>query len=207
MRAALLRRAAALRGDRRGATIVEFAFVAPVMCLFLVAAFDVAHQLYLTATLQGIVQKTARDSTLESGSTTAAATAIDNKVRRQVLAIATNATLQFNRRYYRTFALAQAATAETWIEGNGNATCDNNESYQDTNGNSTWDADGGDAGQGGAKDKTVYTVTVTHRPLLPIWRYIGGASSRTITAKTVLQNQPYGDQGSYSTTVVTRNCT
>ena len=56
---ALLRQ---LRGDRRGVTVIEFAIVAPVMCLFLVAAFDVAHQLYLTATLQGIVQKTARDS-------------------------------------------------------------------------------------------------------------------------------------------------
>ncbi len=192
--------------DARGVTAVEFSIVAPIMCLLLVCAFDVAHQLYLTATLQGIVQKTSRDSSLESGSTTSAATAIDAKVSTQVLAIANNATVTFKRRYYRTFAKAQAAVAETWSDTNGNGTCDNGEGYQDANNNYGWDDDGGDAGQGGAKDKTVYTVTVTYTHLLPIWKYLGGSNSQTVTARTVLQNQPYGDQASYSGTIVTRYC-
>jgi Flp pilus assembly protein TadG len=199
-------RQAALWRDLRGVSALEFAFVAPVMCLLLVGAFDIAHGLYVTATVQGIVQKTSRDSSLESGSTTAAATAIDNRVRAQVLALANNGTVAFKRRYYRTFTLAQTAIAETWNEGNGNGRCDNGEGYQDANGNGVWDADGGDAGQGGAKDKTVYTVTVSHQHLLPVWKYIGGSNMQTITASTVLQNQPYGDQASYSATIVTRYC-
>ena len=203
---ALRRAARVLRRDEHGIAAVEFAIIAPVMCLFLVAAFDIAHQLYLTATLQGVVQKTARDSSLESGGAAAAATAIDNKVRAQVYPLASNGTVTFNRRFYRTFAKAQAAAAETWTDGNGNGTCDNGEGYQDANSNGVWDADGGDAGQGGAKDKTVYTVTVTYEHLLPVWKYLGGSNMQTVTAKTVLQNQPYGDQGSYSTAVTTRYC-
>lgn len=197
---------AALWRDRRAASILEFAFVAPVMCLLLVGAFDIAHGLYVTTTVQGIVQKTSRDSSLESGSTAAAATAIDDRVRAQVLALANNATVTFKRRFYRTFSLAQSALAETWADANRNGTCDNNEGYQDANANNTWDADGGDAGQGGAKDKTVYTVTVSYQHLLPVWKYIGGSNMQTITANTVLQNQPYGDQASYSATIVTRYC-
>ncbi|OYX46938.1 MAG: hypothetical protein B7Y97_13125, partial [Sphingomonas sp. 32-66-10] len=36
----------ALRRDESGATIVEFAMVAPVLGLVLLGAFDVAHTLY-----------------------------------------------------------------------------------------------------------------------------------------------------------------
>ena len=192
-----------LADDRRGAAALEFAFVAPVLCLFLVGAFDTAHTLYMTATLQGVVQKTARDSSLEGQNNTI----IDNRVRAQVSALANNSTITIKRRFYRTFALAKQAQAEPWLDINGNGTCDNGEGYTDNNGNLVWDADGGDAGQGGAKDRTVYTVTVSYPRMLPLWRYIGGSSTQTLTAQTVLENQPYGEQASYSTNVVTRNCT
>lgn len=202
------RTAIGLGCNERGTTLVEFAFVAPVLCLLLVGAFDIAHSLYLTAVLQGVVQKTSRDSALESGASVAAGQAIDNKVTAQITELVNpSKPIEFKRRFYRTFSLAQQAQAETWTEVNGDGTCDNGESYQDNNGNGIWDADGGDANQGGAKDKTVYTVTVTYKHLLPIWKYIGGSDTAVVTAQTVLANQPYGDQGSYSTTIATRTCT
>lgn len=192
--------------DVRGVTAVEFGIVAPVLCLFLVGAFDMAHSLYMTATLQGVVQKTARDSSIESNTTTVTADAIDDRVRAQVRAIANNATIVFSRRFYKTFAKAQAAQAETWTDTNRNGRCDAGEGYQDANANLVWDADGGDAGQGKAKDRTVYTVTVSYPRLLPIWKFVGIGNTQTIIAKTVLQNQPYAEQTAYSTTVATRYC-
>lgn len=196
-------RIVSLRNDQGGAAVIEFAFVAPVFCLFLMGAFDIAHTLYTTATLQGIVQKTARDSALAGSS----ASVIDARVRGQVTALVNNATIVFNRRFYRTFALAQQAQAETWTDSNHNGTCDNGEGYQDNNANGVWDSDGGDAGQGGAKDRTVYTVTVSYQHLFPMWKMIGLPSLQTMTARTVLENQPYGDQDSYTAPVVTRYCT
>lgn len=197
--------AGALRRDESGATVVEFAMVAPVLGLVLLGAFDVAHTLYTRAAMQGVVQKTARDSTLESGADATAQTALDDKVRAQVKALANNATITINRRFYRTFSDAAAARAEDWTDTNGNGVCDGSEPYQDANRNNSWDRDGGNAGQGGAKDATLYTVTASYPRIFPLYNLVGGSRTTTITASTVLRNQPYGDQGSYGTSQV-RNC-
>ncbi|KQN26175.1 hypothetical protein ASE86_08475 [Sphingomonas sp. Leaf33] len=197
---------ALLRRDKRGATIVEFAIVAPVMCMLLMGAFDVSHTLYTQAALQGIVQKTARDSTLEASNAAEAQTLLDEKVRDQVSALYKAANITISRRFYRSFTEAAAARAETYTDTNANNTCDAGEPYEDTNGNSVWDRDGGNAGQGGAKDATLYTVTLTYPHVMPVAGMLGLGNTTTVSAKTILRNQPYGDQDSYGAMVV-RNCT
>lgn len=197
--------AAALRRDARGVTVVEFAIVAPVLCLFLAGTFDMAHTLYMKAVLQGIVQKTARDSSLQLNSTDASAqAAIDARVTAQVKALANNATPTFLRRYYKTFSDAQAAKAEPYKDTNNDGRCDNGEAYTDINNNGVWDADGGD-NSGGAKDRTVYTVQVSYPRMLPIWKFIGISNTTVLTAQTVLEIQPYDEQSGYGT-ATTRNC-
>jgi len=188
--------------DKRGATIVEFAIVAPVMALMLLGGFDTAHSLYMRAVLQGIVQKTARDATLETATDTDAQDALDTKVKVQVKAIANNADIAITRRFYRTFSDAAAAKAETWTDTNKDGKCDNGEPFEDDNNNGVWDADGGDAGQGGAKDRTLYTVSVSYPRFFPLYRIIGGSSTTRISASTILENQPYSDQGNYSAPTV-----
>jgi len=173
--------------------------------VLLLGAFDISHTLYSRAVLQGIVQKTARDSTLESNTDSAAQTVLDNRVRAQASALANNATITITRRYYRDYTSAATAQAEAWTDTNHNGTCDSGEPYQDSNQNSSWDRDGGNSGQGGAKDATLYTVTMSFPRMFPAAAFIGGSTTTTISAATVLRNQPYGDQGSYSTAVV-RNC-
>lgn len=194
-----------LARDQRGVTVVEFAIIAPVMLLLLLGAFDTAHSLYMRSVLQGVVQKVARDSALESGTEAEQQEILDNKVRASVKAIANNAAITITRRYYRTFSQASAAQAEAWTDTNGNGTCDAGEPYQDANNNTYWDSDGGDSGQGGAKDKTVYTVAMSYPRYFPLYRIIGGSNTTKVTASTVLANQPYGDQGSYGPPTV-RNC-
>lgn len=193
--------------DRRGATLTEFAIVAPVMCLFLVGGFDTAHTLYMRAALQGIVQKTGRDSALETGTDATVQAATDAKVLAQVRQLAKNATVTYSRRFYRTFSQALAARRENFTDTDHDGTCNHNEPYTDANNNSVWDADGGDGGQGGAKDKTVYTVTVTYPRLFPLQGFIPALpANQVLTASTVLQNQPYSDQSSYTNTTTVRNC-
>ncbi|MBX9795663.1 TadE/TadG family type IV pilus assembly protein [Sphingomonas sp.] len=192
--------------NERGATIVEFGFVAPVFMLALVGIFDVSHSLYLRAVLQGIVQKVGRDSGLETNTTQTARDTLDARVRAQIIPLANNATVDITRRFYRTFTDAANARPEPWTDTNSNGRCDNGESYTDNNSNSMWDADGSDGGQGGAKDKAVYTVTVTYRPVFPLWRFMGWSNSTQVSATTILANQPYGDQAVYATPRV-RQCT
>lgn len=191
--------------DERGATIIEFAMVAPVMCMMLMAGFDISHTLYTRSTLQGVVQKTARDATLEEGGDSDTQAALDAKVTAQVKAMHNNADIVITRRFYRTFAEAAAQRAETFTDTNSNGKCDAGEPYQDENNNSVWDVDGGNAGQGGAKDATLYTVKVSYQRIMPIWKIIGGSNTAVVTASTILKNQPFGDQGSYAAPTV-RNC-
>jgi len=197
------RLAARVARDEKGATVVEFAIIAPVMCMLLLGAFDVGHTLYMRSVLQGIVQKVARDSTLETGLITATQDTLDERVRTQVRALANNATTTITRRYYRSFTNAAASQFEPYTDTNGNGTCNAGEPYQDNNNNSRWDATGGNTGSGGAKDAVLYTVTVTYPRFFPINAMIGGSSTTTVTGSTVLRNQPYGDQ----TVPTVRNCT
>lgn len=184
--------------DQRGATVIEFALVAPIMILFLVGAFDIGHTLYMRVVLQGVVQRTARDSGLEDATNVARQTALDNNVRAQVMKLAGNAKVEFSRRFYRTFADASAKRPEVWtVDTNRNGICDAGEPFTDTNNNGVRDLDGGDEGQGGAKDRTIYTVRVSYPRMLPLNNFIGGSNTTTITARTILENQPYTDQGSY----------
>ncbi len=197
-----------LARDERGATIVEFAIVAPVMAILLLGAFDIAHSLYMRAVLQGIVQKVARDSTLESGLDATTQATLDAKVSRQAKALVNNADVSITRKWYRTFSNAAAAKFEPFTDANGNGICDGpsggtpGELYEDNNGNGRWDASGGNTGAGGAKDAVVYTVTVNYTRMFPVYGLFGGSNTSSVTASTVLRNQPYGDQG----VATVRNC-
>jgi len=195
----------ALAADERGSTLVEFAIVAPVMGIMLLGAFDVGHTLYMRSVLQGVVQKTARDATLQDAGTPENAQMLDDRVRAQAKAIANNGDIKITRRFYRTFTAAAAAKAEDWSDINKNGRCDDGEPYEDANQNNVWDADGGDQGQGGAKDAVLYTVSITYPRMFPLYNLIGVPPTTTVSADTVLRNQPYGDQGQYAAPVQ-RNC-
>lgn len=197
--------ASRLRDDRRGVALLEFALITPVFLMLLMGACDLAHRLYMQSSLQGVVQKAARDSSLESGTDAEIQAKLDQRVTNAVTSLAKSAKVTITRRFYRTFVEAEAADPESWTDTNKNKTCDAKEPYQDENNNGVWDADGGDSGQGTAKDRTVYTVSATFPHLFPFWRLLGGTASYELAARTVLENQPYSDQQSYAKPTV-RNC-
>lgn len=194
-----------LAPDERGTALTEFGLLFPVFALLVMGALDIAHTLYMNSVLQGALQKAARDSTLETGTAGSTQTSIDNAVKSQVQDLHKSATVTFSRRYYKSFSTASAAQAESFTDSNANGTCDAGEPYQDNNNNSVWDADGGNAGQGGAKDVTIYKVTVTYPHMFPLYKFIGGSNMETVEAQTVLANQPYGAQSQYGAPTV-RNC-
>tara|TARA_R110000782_G_scaffold78276_2_gene154880 strand:- start:25904 stop:26530 length:627 start_codon:yes stop_codon:yes gene_type:complete len=199
----LLRRA---KDDARGATLVEFGFVAPIFCLLLVGVMDVGHTLYMRAVLQGVVQKAARDSGLENGSESTRQAEIDARIHDSVVKLHNGANVDITRRYYRTFEKASAATAESFTDTNANGTCDNGEPYQDDNNNNVWDSDGGDAGQGAAKDVVVYTADVSYPRIIPLQNFIPSYPDIVhVKAVTVMANQPFGEQSQYAAPTV-RNC-
>jgi Flp pilus assembly protein TadG len=183
----------ALRNDDRGATLIEFAFVAPVMLLMLMGFFDLAHQAYAQSVLTGAVNKAARDATLEGGGD--AGVELDNKVATQVrLVTGERATFTPVRLSYTDFRGVGTAERFTDAGAPGNNRYDRGECFFDTNGNGVWDSDIGRSGQGGAQDAVLYRVTVSYPRLFPMPRMLGWSGTQEISASTVLRNQPYADQ-------------
>jgi hypothetical protein len=155
--------------------------------------------------LDGAIQDIARDSSLEDGGILSKQEAIDARITAQIKKLNNNATVTIKRRYYRNFTNAYNADAEEFTDTNSDGECNNGEPYVDANLNDTWDSDGGDAGQGGAKDVSIVTVSVTYERLFPMAALAGLPENVTVAANTVLANQPYGDQAQYGQ-AQTRNC-
>jgi Flp pilus assembly protein TadG len=196
-----------------GATILEFGLIAPALCVLLLGSLDVAHTLYMQSVLQGAVQKAARDGTLESsaGMGSTPRDAIDTIVKNQLGTLNKTATITITRRFYKTFSKAAAAQAETFTDSAApspfrDGKCNNGEAYVDANDNGRFDRDGGDSIENaGARDNVVYTVNVSYPRMFPLDKLVGGKGTTSLTATTVLANQPYGDQAQYNTPSA-RNC-
>lgn len=191
-----------LRQDREGVTLVEFAFVGPVLILMLMGLFDIAHTQYTSAVLYGAVQKAARDYTLESATTSAAT--IDTRVQDQIRSVMPNgATITFTKTAFDDFK--NVNEREEYTDLNNNGTCNTGEPYQDENNNGVWDIYRGQSGLGTARDVMLYTTNVTYPRLFPMFGMIGLPANVTLSATTVLRRQPF-DQGSNMSPTV-RNCT
>jgi Flp pilus assembly protein TadG len=198
-----------LSKDRRGTTILEFGLIAPSLMALLFGALDVGHTLYMQSILQGAVQKAARDGTLETagGTTEEIRNAIDAKVRSQLLLLNKSATIDIRRRFYKSFTQAAAAQPEVFYDTAApsayhDGICNHGERFDDRNGNGVWDSDGADSvDHAGARDNVVYTVSISYPRMFPIDRLIGGSGTTSMTATTVLSNQPYGDQEQYGAVV------
>jgi len=186
--------------DDRGVTAVEFALLAPVFVLMIMGFFDLAHRTYATAILQGALQKAGRDSTLETG--TSKANDIDDAVKAQVKkVVGANATYTSARLAYADFSAVGDPEPYT-DKAPLNGRYDVGECYQDVNGNAKWDADLGKAGQGGAQDVVLYRMTVSYTRVFPMAKILGWSTNQSITASTVLRNQPYGDQAATPSTLI-----
>lgn len=185
--------------DTAGAVLVEFALVAPVLLLMLLATFEVGHGLYTQAQLQGAVQAAARSSTLEGAAGHAGT--IDERVAQAVAEIRPEATIDFGRRSYASFS--RVGQAEDFVDVNGDGLCNDGEQFEDANGNGVWDEDRGRTGFGGARDVVVYTVTITYPRTFGMAQMFGFTREVTVVATTVLRNQPYDEQDLSS---VTGNC-
>jgi len=218
---------ACLRVDARGSSIIEFAIIFPIMMIMIMGMLELCYKQYGIAVLQGVVQKAARDSSLQTGATNA--TALDARVRTLYSEInsMSGTTFTFSRRNFEDFSNAGRLEPSN---GPGGRCAPPPPSpalpytYTDINSDSIWN-DGGAAGQGGAQDVVLYTVTVSYPSLLPIQtlfrfqqtqRPWGGSTNapdttaswanQTISASTVLRNQPFANQAARTPGTTVLNC-
>lgn len=175
--------------DRRGTSVTEFGLLAPVMLALFMGLSDVLYQAYLQSVLNGAVQKAGRDSGIEGGASNTST--IDAKVQTSIRQLSQTATFTSTRKSYDSFT---EVAPEPFTDTNNNGMRDPGECFTDQNANGTWDSDPGTTGQGGAGAVTLYTMTVTYPRLFPIMGFFGVGNTQTISASTLLKNQPYATQ-------------
>lgn len=191
--------------DRSGAAAMEFALVAPTMALFMMGIGDLLYGMYAQSILIGAVQKAGRDATLQQNTSSTATGNIDTAVMTMVKNVAPAATYVSTRENYTTFSIVDKPEPFTDHPTTGTVGVrDPGECYSDVNGNGQWDADGSRTGVGGASDIAQYTINVTYPRIFPVAKLLGWGASATITAQTLLKNQPYAAQ---STPTVLTICT
>jgi hypothetical protein len=186
-----------LEDDRRGATLTEFGFVAPVLCLMIMGIFDMAHSQYTNSLINGTLQKAGRDLTLETAGSQQ--DAIDEAVRAEVLKVVpSTATVEFEKLSH--FDFSDIGEAEEFSDDNNDGACNDGEVFVDANENGQWDANRGREGIGGARDAVLYTAVVTYPRLFPMYGLAGLPQNVTLRASTVLRNQPFDEQDRSNTT-------
>jgi Flp pilus assembly protein TadG len=185
-RPALLSRLARLRRDRSGVTIVEFAIVLPVLCILLVGTFELGYRSYVTAVVQGALREAARMATVGGVSMEE----IDARVRARLSDFARNATVTTSATSYFEFAdvgQPEKITSDTAPLGQYNP----GDCFEDANGNGTYDLDRGRGGLGQADDVVRYRASITYPSMFPIGSLFGWGHNVTVSAETMLRNQPY----------------
>lgn len=179
-----------LRNEQRGATLVEFALISPVLISILLGAMDLSRAVYVRSVLEGELQNAARKATMQTGQSAAGQAATDKIVTDRLKQISKATTLKFTRVAYLSYKKAEARK-EDFTDLNGNGKCDAGEPFEDVNGNSSWDMDAGSSGQGNAKDAVIYTVTATIPHVFPVGGLFGWDPYMKVESSTVLRNQPY----------------
>ncbi len=196
----LCRTLAALRRDESGATLVEFAFVAPPLILILLAGSDLGHRSYVSAVLQGALTDAARTASVENPSISGTGDTLEERVAesilRQVSPIATSGfTLEVAQSNYYDFSgIGNPEKIAQDYDGDGNYDPDDGDCFYDLNENGEFDLDTGRDGIGGANDVVFYEATLTMDAIVPIASFIGGESEYVLVAETAIRNQPWETQ-------------
>ncbi len=181
-----------LARDSKATAVIEFALVLPAMLLLIMGMSEVSYQGYMQSVLSGAMQKAGRDSTIQGNSTSS----VDTAVLAQVRSVNRNAAFVAGYPLRQSFNAFGAIKPEPFTDSNGNGVRDPGECFSDVNGNGVWDANPGIAGQGGASDAVVYTVSITYPRLFPVAMLLGWNRLTTMSATTILKNQPYAAQTS-----------
>jgi len=174
--------------DEEGASLVEFALIAPTLLVLLLGAFDLCYNVYGNTMLQGAIQEAARDSSLQDPNEAT----IDAAVTDAVQDIVPNALLTFSRKSYgKAYEVGQA---EDFTDLNGDNQCNDGEPFVDANNNGYWDSDKGDTSKAGARDTVLYEVTVSYPRAFPVAPLIGMSPRYETKISTLLRVQPFGLQ-------------
>lgn len=171
--------------------MIEFAFAAPVLILFLVGIIELGMVLFASTLMEGALRDASRYGiTGQEPNEAARLERILEIVGERTLGLVDMSTAQIEVLVYPGFG--DIGKAEDFVDGDGNGTYDAGETFTDTNANGVWDADSGVPGPGGSGDIVVYRVQYDWPLFTPIFGSImGGIETLPLTASLAVRNEPW----------------
>ncbi|MCC7047132.1 MAG: pilus assembly protein [Alphaproteobacteria bacterium] len=179
-----------LRRDSRGATAVEFGFIAPALFVVAWGTVELGMTLLANTLLEGSVREAARAGL--TGYTPSGMNRQDyikNIVKENTIGLIDMNKLTIETKVYSSFA--DIGKPEPFTDTNGNGARDGSEAFVDINGNGQWDADMGVAGLGGPGDIVVYTLKYDWVLFAGYGQKIFGVNSFPLRASVAIRNEPY----------------
>lgn len=175
--------------ETRGIAAVEFALISPVFFLVVFGFVDLAYTMYVRAMLEGTLQDAARLTTV--GNQTAAS--VDTFVKNRMKSfgdhiVVTSTTTSYYE--YSGIGKPEKIKQDTAPFGEYNE----GDCWEDLNGNGIWDHVAGVDGVGGSDDIVYYQTTATFPAIVPIYKFMNMSNIHTVSATTVLRNQPFASQ-------------
>lgn len=177
--------------DEQGATIAEFALVAPMLMTMIVGIIEVAIIVFVSMLLEGSVREAGRygiTGYVYEGSDRI--TVIRQIIEQNTAGLVDMEKVKISTLTYPSFTAI--GKPEPLSDTNGNGQHDPGEAFNDVNGNGKWDSDMGVASAGGPGDIVLYTITYDW-PLITAFLgdLLGRAGTITLRASYAVRNEPW----------------
>jgi len=179
----------------KGSTVVEFAFIAPLIAMMLVAIIEFGMAMFGSILMESGLRDASRFGI--TGREDVGATRLESIV--QIISERTIGLIDMNAAtvdvlVYPSFSVV--GSGENFIDGNANGTYDAGETFTDGNGNGAWDSDIGVAGAGGSGDIVLYRISYEWPLLTPFAStFIGQNGTFRLRASIAVRNEPWQTGG------------
>ncbi|MEX6723611.1 TadE/TadG family type IV pilus assembly protein [Parapedomonas caeni] len=183
-----------LAADQRGAYMVEFAIIAPVVITLVLGTIDLGYLSYVRATLESVTRDAARQAiTRTSGCMIDRSSTIEDIVKDSMKTFIDGGTpVSVTVRSYRGGFESVGQPEPLINDVNGNGQYDEGDSYEDINGDGEWSPDQGTLGDlGGPGDVVVYTTNFQAQTLFLGLPLMFSQDIVNMRASTVVRNEPY----------------
>ncbi len=184
-----------LKNSDEGSTIIEFAFIAPLLAMLLVAIVEFGMIMFSSILMESGLRDASRFGI--TGREVTGLTRLESIV--QIISDRTIGLIDMNVAKVEVLvypSFSNVGVGEDFIDGNANGIYDAGETYMDGNGNGAWDSDIGVAGPGGTGDIVLYRISYDWPLLTPFAsQFIGEAGTFALRASIAVRNEPWTVSG------------
>lgn len=173
-----------------GVTAIEFAALAPVLCLLLMGIIEFSLVMLTSNLMESATNMSARlgKTGFVANGYTREQTII-NAINQQAGSLVDTSRITITSKSYAQYD--NIADPEPFTDTNHNGVRDAGEPFTDTNHNGVWDADQGTVGYGNTGDVVVYSVSYPWHISTPLINQFFTNGTVTITSHAVVKNEPY----------------